>query len=294
MMQLQWKASLSATCLHVVACVQDGLPVADAELAPAVGAAVEQFLSEMQACNVPAEEALPHLAALASQVENNRQLVEQAITRMWGKGAVNETIVVRLAGAIADLEASLLRERPKLIDELELRSRPLLEQWEAQGPGLLRQMTLLSEDGLLAESAQVVLVAPVVGGHGRAHLPYNRVTFEAVLVNPHPELPETLRLGWLLGQLNQDVPIYSERIPRARLPQVASLATLPLVLAAAETVELARLDGPMLQRALACWHLPPTLPADVHERLHAWWGTYDGSGTRWAVALAALDAMLAQ
>lgn len=291
-MQLEWKASLSATCLHAAACFQEGLPVADAELAAALSGAIEQFLGELRVCGLPAEEALPQLVALASDVDNNRQLVERAITRLWGKGGVNETIVARMAGGIADLETTLLRERPNLVNELELRSRPLREQWEARGPGLLRQMALLSEDGLSAPSAQVVLVAPIVGGHGRAHLLRNRVTFEAVLANPHPELPETLRLGWLLGQLNQDLPIYSERIARARVPLVASLALLPLVLAAAQTVDLARLDAATLQNAVACWHLPPGLPDDVHERLQAWWNTYEGSSTRWAVALAALDAML--
>ena len=293
-MQLEWKASLSATCLHAAACFQEGLPVADAELALALGGAVEQLLGELRSCGLPAEEALPQLVALASELDNNRQLVELAITRLGGRGSVNETTVARLAGGIADLETALLRERPNLIDELDVRSRPLREQWEARGPGLLRQMTLLTEDSLLAPSAQVVLVAPIVGGHGRAHLLGNRVTIEAVLANPHPELPETLRLGWLLGQLNQDLPIYSERIDRARVPLVASLAMLPLVLAAAETVELARLETATLQSALTCWHLPPGLPADVHERLQAWWSTYDGSSTRWAVALAALDAMLAE
>jgi hypothetical protein len=160
-------------------------------------------------------------------------------------------------------------------------------------------MVLMTEDPLLVESATVTLVAPIVGGHGRAHLLGNRVTFEAVLVNPHPHLPETLRLGWLLSQLNQDLPMFSERIPRERMPLVVGLATLPLVLAAAETVELARLDAETLRSALECWHLPPQLPADsededVIERLQAWWGTYQGSATRWPVALAALDAMLSE
>ncbi len=150
----------------------------------------------------------------------------------------------------------------------------------------------MTEDPLLVESATVTLVAPIVGGHGRAHLLGGRVTFEAVLVNPHSHLPETLRLGWLLSQLNQDLPMFSERIPRERMPLVVGLATLPLVLAAAETVELARLDAETLRSALECWHRPPQLPADVIERLQAWWGTYHGSATSWAVALAALDAML--
>ena len=291
-MQLQWKVSLSATCLHTVACFQEGLAIADAELATVLGGPVEQLLGEVSTCGLQSEEFLSQLVMLASTVDHNRQLVEQALTRVAGKAAVQENTVSRLAGAVSDLEAALLRQRPELVDELDVRSRPLREQWEARGPGLLRQMARLTEDQLLTPAAEVVLVAPIVGGHGRAHLPGNRVTFEAVLANPHAHLPETLRLGWLLSQVNLDVPMFSERILRARLPIVAQLATLPLVLAAAETVELSRLDDDMLLSALHCWHLPADLPADVVDRLQAWWETYQSSDSRWPVALTALDAML--
>ncbi len=291
-MRLEWSASLSASCLHAAACFQEGLPVADDELVPALSGPIEQLLGEFSACGLPASEVLPQMVGLASEFDSNRQLVELAFTRLWGKGSFNDVSGARLAGGIAGLEAALLRARPGLTAELDVRSRPLREQWEGRGPGLLRQMTLLTEDPLLVESASVVLVAPIVGGHGRAHLLGNRVTLEAMLVNPHPHLPETLRLGWLLSQLNLDLPMFSERIPRERRPLVISLATLPLVLAAAETVELARLDAETLQSALECWHLPSQLPADVDQRLLAWWNTYHGSATSWAAALAALDAML--
>lgn len=293
-MDLTWKTSLSATALHAAACFHEGLPVADVELAPVLGEPIELLVAELHDWGLPAAELLGQLAALASEVENNRQLVEQASTRLWGKGAVSESMVALMAGRIADLEAALLRTRPQLAEEMELRSRPLCEQWEAHGPGLLNQMTLLSEDGLLVPSAEVVLVAPIVGGHGRAHLTNNRVTFEAVLVNPQPRLPETVRLAWLLAQLNQDLPIYSEQIPRLRLPLVASLASVPLALAAAEQLELVKLDAATVAGALGAWHLPSDLPADLPARLLDWWSAYDGSTTRWAVALAALDVMLQQ
>ena len=120
----------------------------------------------------------------------------------------------------------------------------------------------------------------------------NRVTFEAVLTHPHAELPETLRLAWLLSQLNLDVPVFSEYLPAGRLEQVAPLAMLPVVLAAAEVVELARVDHRSLRMAIECWHLPTKLPDDVEERLLRWWQTYLESSTRWTVALTALDQML--
>ena len=75
---------------------------------------------------------------------------------------------------------------------------------------------------------------------------------------------------------------------------IAPLATLPLVLAAAEEVELSQLEHSTLGMALECWHLPTDLPEDVEERLLRWWHTYSEGSTRWTVALTALDQMLAE
>ena len=131
----------------------------------------------------------------------------------------------------------MVRHRPQLVDKLGVRGRPLQEQWETRGPGLLNNVAQRTAEGFVAHNGEVVLVNPLVGGHGRAHLANNRVTLEAVLANPHDALPETLRLGWLLTQLNVDVPMYSDPIPQFLLLRVASLACLSLALAGAESVE---------------------------------------------------------
>ena len=291
-MEIGWKSSHSASCLHLAACFQEGLPVADASLAEEMGGAIQHFLAECEASRLPTAELLPHLIGLSSEVGNNRQLVQRTATRLWGSQAINETIVGQLAGAISDLEAAISRTRPQLEEELAVRARPLREQWESRGPGLLRQAAGLSEDLLIAPMAEIVLVAPIVGGHGRAHLLSNRVTFEAVLTNPHPHLPETLRLGWLLSQLNLDLPIFSEHFSAQRLPLISELATIPLVLAAGERVELAQLDQQSIAATLECWHLPVDLPANTDQLLLTWWETYISGRSSWAVALTALDSML--
>jgi len=293
-MQLRWKASFSASCLHAAASLSEGLPVIDTSIAAVLQPATDALLRELQACSPATESMLPLLVGLAAECENNRQLIEMAVTRSQGAGAINAATISRLAGCIAGLEAAWLREQPTLVDELVVRGRPLREQWEARGPGLLHAMTKLTFENFIAPSAEVVLVSPLVGGHGRAHLLSNRVTLEAVLTNPNPELPETLRLGWLLAQLNLDVPILSEPVSQYRLPRLASLATLPLVLDAAESVELAKCDEATLAHALACWHLAPPLADETPRLLLDWWNAYTASDTRWPVAMAALDQMLSE
>ena len=176
-----------------------------------------------------------------------------------------------------------------MVDELALRARPVQEQWQARGPGLLRQLARLTEESFVAPSAEVVLVTPWVGGHGRADLKTNRVIFEAVLANPHEDLPEALRLGWLLAQLQADVPIYGEAISGGRLEEVAALATVPAVLAAAQEVEWATCDAAGIARALECWY-PAALP--MADTLARWWQAYEGGSTSWAVAWRALEPLL--
>ncbi len=291
-MQLRWKASFSASCLHAAASMSESLPVVDSAIAAALYPPTEALTGELQACGFAVESTLPLLVELAADYENNRELIEMAARRTLGVGAINEAGISRLAGCVADLKAAWLRKQPSLVEELAVRGRPLREQWEARGPGLLHAMTKLTVENFIAPSAEVVLVSPLVGGHGRTHLLSNRVTFEALLANPHPGLPETLRLGWLLAQLNLDVPVLSEPVSQLRLPRLASLATLPLTLAAAESVELATFDKSTLLQAIKLWHLPPTLPDEAPQKLFDWWQTYDSSKTRWPVAMMALDRMM--
>jgi hypothetical protein len=107
-----------------------------------------------------------------------------------------------------------------------------------------------------------------------------------------PELPEILRIGWLLSQLNQDVPIFGERVHGDRLPLLAQLATLPPILQGAEVVELSSLSAGTLAAALSGWRIEVADPDQVAATLLNWWDTYQTSRPNWDVALAALDQML--
>jgi hypothetical protein len=190
------------------------------------------------------------------------------------------------------LESAFLGAVQGVVDELELRSGPLREQWEAWGPGFLAAIERLTERAILAESAEVVLVYPALGGAAAAHLPYNNVTIEALLTNPHGELPEVVRLGWLLSTLNLDLPKYSEVIPSKRLTRLAPLAMLPVAMEAAAEVELTPGGAALLARAIAAWRLADSDAEPLAKILQEWWQTYQDRRPAWSVALAALDRML--
>jgi hypothetical protein len=214
--------------------------------------------------------------------------------------------IERLAGRLMELDVAFRQamrpvgnaEAPAgahaALEELRLRERPLRELFEARGPGLLAAVAELTDPAVIAGNASVLTVHPVSGGGGAAHLDYNSVRIEAVLANPIPELPEVVRLGWLLAQLQQDLPAIGESIHRDRLPAVAALAMLPPVLAAAERVELARCDRQTALLAIDSWRIdtPPSWSADRAGPLWHWWESHQAAKPPWPVALAALDRMI--
>jgi hypothetical protein len=293
--EIRWKASLSATCLHAALCRQAGIAAANALPGDALARPADALGQEIADGGWPVEAVMSQLAALASEYENNRELVTRALARLQIYPV--ESVVGRVAGAIADLEAALRRVQPEIVEELAVRGRPLMQQWEARGPGMLGQLARSTGDVVVPETVEIVLVAPYAGGHGVAHAAVNRVTFEAVLVNPHEELPETVRLAWLIGQLNSDLPRFADVLPagsaaatlRATIFRAAMLAP---ALEAGETVELTRCDEATIDAAIDAWYLRDELPADAATRIWGWWQAWLARPLKWPVAVAALGEML--
>ncbi|MEM9351558.1 MAG: hypothetical protein AAGA92_00955 [Planctomycetota bacterium] len=291
---LTWKTSTSASCSHAARVIGDGLEIVDTQLAAELLPQAEGLLRATVEYGDNAEALLRALGSLSAQFENNRELARAALVRVFGQSETTDARVSTLAAAVASLESTMMRQRPKLAEELVARTRPLREQWEARGPGLLKAMHRLAGAQLTPDSAEVVLVAPLAGGHGYAYPITNRVVFEGLLTDARPDLAETLRLGWLLAQLNADLPAVAEAVGPLRAARASALATVPVALAASEDLGLAAGGVEMLPAALEAWHCVPGDPAPTAEALHNWWNTYRDSVTGWPVAVAALDQMLAE
>lgn len=296
-MQLTWKASESASAMHAaLAAARDGLlapPGLDLALAPLLG-------DPPTAAQGETPRLLAMLLQLAAQgVEENVQLAEQAITKLWGRQAARPGDVSVLAAWISSLERAYFdwhraQGDRQLVDEIVTRTAPVRDQWDARGPGLLREFGRLSDHSLIADEAAVVMVLPVVGGDGMAHLAGNLITFEAVLTNGDSQLPEVLRLAWLLAQLQFDLPAIAEHVPPGRLHEVAPLAVLPALLEAAGAVELVEVSPMLLSHAIAAWRIAnPQQAASLAGTVQKWWSTYLAKPVAWPVAAAALAAMLA-
>ena len=280
--------SISASGLHAAACLLDGATPLDPKLAAApLAAEIADLGADLAAIGLDRAAFFEHAIPLAVQFNSSVQLADVALRKLLGPRQT-DAAATRLGRRLQSLWAAVKDANPDGLEELELRSLPLREQWEARGGGLMTTVRRLTDADVVVETADVILVQPVLGGGGRAHPLYNAVTFEAVLANPDATLPEVVRLGWLWAQLNLDLPKFHEQIGRVAMAQVGPLAVLPAVLAAAQEVELAHFDRQTLETALAAWRAPPI----EIDGLLGWWETYQASNPSWTVALAALRQML--
>jgi hypothetical protein len=289
--ELGWVTKMSPSCFHAVDALFRELPLADERLAEGLAEPVDNLRMHLEGLGVAPTAFLAHVVPLSAGIESNRELASLALTKTIGRQEAASR-VDRIAGLFTSLEAAFHAAQPRLEDELALRAQPLRQQWEARGPGLMAGITRLTESDFVVSRADVLLLHPAMGGSGYAHLPYNSVRIEGVLAHPWPQLPEIVRLGWLLSQLNLDLPKYQGGLTRGRLEAVGYLAMIPVTLEAAAEVELTKSDQPMLRFALQAWGAVPGPEPDYAEPLWDWWQVQRESRMPWVVALAALDRML--
>jgi len=203
-----------------------------------------------------------------------------------GMGELKPAHVSQIAEAIERFASTLASSQP-LADEIAVRIRPLREAWEARGPGLLAGIARGAGAAFLPTSATILPVYPAAGGGGDVFPERSAVTIEAVLANPHPQLPEIVRLGWLLARLG-----VGEDEPASE--NAWSLALVPLALAAAEHVELARCDAATIALALQAWRLADAGRAPhLATTLLDWWTAFREQTPPLADGVAALARRLA-
>ncbi|MBW8884374.1 MAG: hypothetical protein JF612_06255 [Planctomycetia bacterium] len=289
--EVNWRMCELTSGLHAAEAIARNEPLADSRLAAALTEPALQLAAEIRAANLPAERFWRHLIPLSANLAGPRLLLEAALTKTIGRGARLEAMIPAFEAQLAAVDIANQTALPNLNEELALRERPLREQWEARGNGMMHRIGQVTDENLVVPQCDVLLVHPALGGAGEAHLAYNSVRIEAVLANPYAELPEVVRLAWLIAQLQLDLPRYSDTIHADRLPGIARFAMLPPALVAAEAVELMRFTPEMIAMAIAAWRLAVPEGIEAAAILSQWWQTYIEARPPWNVALAALDQM---
>ncbi len=296
-MQLNWTPSASTSALHTAeACYRFSDRVTDPHVLD-VFRGYAGPLGEWIAKASPesGDWLWDDLIALGSMIDSNNELATIALRKRVG-GAYAEKHALQLAGLVTDVEAAFLQTFPKYNEQSGLRLRPLQEQWLGYGAGLTAHIGRLTEKQLLVEQCRVVGVQPILGGFGKAHLDQNLVRIEAMLTNPLAELPEVVRLAWLIAQLQLDLPAFNEQLGPGMARRLAPIAMLPPCLAAAEVLEIGRCDEATAALAIEQWQIALPIQTDLHSQLAPnlmdWWETYLQTRPSWATAMLALSKIL--
>ncbi|PQO39597.1 hypothetical protein DTL21_02300 [Bremerella cremea] len=292
-LELRWQENSWTSCLHAAQILSGKAPEnASESLVTHVAPAAKRLIQEVERAAIAPKLFWRHALPLSAQMTGKSELAGVVLRKTRGLDVSESSHRATISGALADLAVAYQSAVPKVNEELSLRRRPLQEAWEARGPGLMYFLNRVLPEEFIPDLASVILVLPVSGGRGTAHLSYNSLRMEAMLYDPHPQLPEVVRLGWLISQLNIDLPKYSELIEPDRIPMVARLATLPAILYAAEEVELVRPGTVSLAEALKLWQVAHAGHEALAEIVTQWWQTQESRRAAWHVALAGLDRML--
>jgi hypothetical protein len=266
-MQLNWKPSVSASALHAAeVCWKQPNRVTDTEV-----------LATM----------LPYAKQLGIWIDENfatnPDACWNALISACDRLDLDSSHSRTLAGRITEVEAAFCNLFPNYLEQSVFRFRPLQEQWLGFGRGLMSQWKRLTCRDSLPDACTVIGLQPILGGFGRAYPDLPLVCIEAVLTNGRPELPEVVRLGWLVSQLEvqtfKSIESSDQRPQRATLP----LALIPPILAAAEQIELARCDRSTVTAAIENWLGEPfrSDATGLAAKLLEWWQSALSAPSDW-------------
>jgi hypothetical protein len=170
-------------------------------------------------------------------VENDEHSLRKSLADYFGNYDTDLPADLKIAALNSACDSAW----PGLNAELNSRTRPIREHWEARGPGMFH---FLSERQLLSKEDVVLplyLLKPLLGGGGFAlKTPHSLVGFEALLANVSQLVPEVVRLLWYILQAVTD-----------KDPQ----QLLAWAIHAGEAVELCRCDEVTLTEVKSLWRL---------------------------------------
>ncbi|MEX0824723.1 MAG: hypothetical protein WD119_01075 [Pirellulaceae bacterium] len=289
--RIRWTYSVSLSVLRAAASVAFHEPVISPPLESSLSPSVAAINNRLALDELDLARFWQELVASGLDEIDDRERCESALLAAGCSPLASDTLASAVSRYLTDIRLAHSEEFPKLADQLPLRGRPIRERWEERGAGLLRQIGARTHSQLLPTRATVCLIQPVRGGDGGVDVQRESVWMEAVLTNVEPNIPETLRLGWLLARLGMTHENANRLIAADNLPRVASCALVPVVLAAGQELELIP-PGPLpIAAALQTWRMEAD--ASTEAVLRNWWEQLSEGGTPFPVAIKALDRMLA-
>jgi len=295
--ELKWNADREATFLYAVDLLRRGVELADPALADALSRDGPKLIEQLQHAGLTGEQIRQHLVPLGIQADSSHRIAETLMRKTIG-GERWQSLVTPVAGLITDTGLAADPAMNRLNEELAQTLPPLHDRCREYMATLLAEIGRLTDPSLIPERVEVIAgpalsaEAGAVTGGGTAYLLYNMVSLESVGDDPRSELPEPLRLAWMIAQTNLDLPIHSENVPRDARPLLAALAMLMPVLAAGESLDLCAVDDATARLALRRWQIVNRGEDELCGIVMDWWATYRQNRPPMAVGLGALLQML--
>ncbi len=302
MTRLRWLTGDRLTPIHAARSYATGIQGVDELATRQLAPAMNEFNSRLAAAEVDFSVFWQRLFFGVASGLSDSAACSLALTDAGCSPLAIDTLAGALTSQLADLRLAYAERYPKMVEQLTLRGRPLREQWDGFGAGLLNRIGKLTHPSFLPKSVTAILLSPYCGGVGGLDATASRLWIEAVLTNPCPEVPEVLRLVWLLSQLGLIEAMTSGTedsqgdpwVAPTRLNRVAALAMLPLTLDAGSHLELIPPPPsslpPLFAKAAQTWRL--AVDELTLEKLASWWRQFQDLQTPPPVALKALDRML--
>ena len=257
--RLHWATSPLGSVVHTVNRLRTGETTTNAALAKQLLPGVNEFSEWLRSSGLDETTCWAQLPAAACHATDIAHVARRVVTDL-ADGHRGPALARELEQHIQRWVKQFQLSVVDLDEQLLHRQRPLREQWNARGPGMLAWLDRQRTPHEPHDPITVFVVYPISGGAAGIHERHRSLWIEGVLANPMPELPEVVRLAWLVARVKYGVH-----------DDGAAIDLLPAVLAAAEAVELATLSVATARQALISWQLcAADVDATAQHLLDSW------------------------
>ena len=286
---IQWLSDPQLSVIHATYVVATDARCIDPKLQHALVGPATELNERLLSASVDVAAFWQRLMAECLFDPSNKNTTELALVQ----AGCNELQLEQIAGAVgnclSDCRLAFQKRFPKLVDQLELRIRPLKDRWETIGPGLLLNLSkqIWGQDApsdWWPSKITAVAVQPIRGGDGDYDPDAERLWIEANLTDIDPNVPELLRLVWLILNMAVDVHTRGKFSSGDSLPW--SLAAVPMVLSAAADLNAIPEGSLPITQALRLWRLGDD---SIASKLDQWYQEWQSTKTQLPIALKALQ-----
>lgn len=291
--KVKWRAQPRLSAIHAAYVVATSRRCSDVKTEAAIAPAVTEINQRLLSASLDIAAFWQRLMIEAAADQEDRVACEIAVRASGCSELQLDSTTAAVVNRIGECRVVIAGHFPKLNEQLALRGRPLIERYDAYGPGLLRGVADFVWDNSPPKDwwpprFDGVLVQPMLGGDGGYDADGQRFWIEAMLTDVDPKVPEYLRIVYLLTSAAIDLHTRGKSGEHSiSLPW--SLAAVPIVLTVAAELGLIAADPLPIETACRLWHLGDSTTA---QTVAAWWIPQRPSRPPLPVALKALDRML--